>query len=86
MGVEVRPLFEPPIGGLLFEAEGKALADSLRRIHSFSGKRGLRPITDFVTAEDDPKASWHPAAEGLQAVRELAEAIRADPKAKQRWN
>ncbi len=85
MGVEIRPLFEPPVRGLLYQAEGKALADALRRIHTFSAKRGLRPITEFF-GEDEDTTVWHPAAEGLQAVRDLAAAIREDPKAQQRWN
>jgi hypothetical protein len=86
MGVEIRPVFQPRISGLLYEAEGKAIADALRRIHTFSTKRGLRSITEFLADEDDATAGWYSAADGLQAVRQLAEAIRADPKAEQRWN
>src|SRR6267378_857333 len=98
MSVEIQPQFNPPVPGLLYGAEGKALADCLRSIHSFAKKRGLRPITDFLDNRDMPeddvddeewkaaRSDWHPPTEGLQAVRALAEAIQADPKAAQRWN
>lgn len=86
MGVEVRPLFQPPVRGLLYQSEGKALADALRRIHTFSSKNGLRPITEFMGDDEDEEAVWYPSAEGVQAVRDLTAAIRADPKADQRWN
>lgn len=86
MGVEIRPVFDPPVRGLLFQSEGKALADALRRIHTFSAKRGLRSITEFMGDPEDETSDWHPAGEGVKVVRELANAIRTDPKAQQRWN
>ncbi len=98
MSVELRPEFNPPVRGLVFQAEGKALADQLRRIHSFSTKRGLAPITDFLDNRDvnedgvvdeeehGPRSDWHAPAAGLQAVQALTAAMQADPKASQRWN
>ena len=98
MGLEIQPEFHPPVRGLVYQAEGKALADAIRSIHAFSKKRGIRPLTDFLDNRDMPeedvdedewiatRSDWHSPAEGLQAVRALTEAIRADPKAAQRWN
>jgi hypothetical protein len=97
MSTEIRPEFHPPVRGLVYQVEGKALADCVRRIHSFSRKQGLRPITDFLDNRDMPeedddeawkaaRSDWYPPAEGLQAVRALVAAIQADPKAAQRWN
>jgi hypothetical protein len=98
MSEEIRPVFRPRVGGLVYEAEGKTLARQIRKIHAFSKKRELRPITDFLDNRDVPeddfdddewqaaRSDWHPPAEGVQAVRALLEAIRSDPKAAQRWN
>jgi hypothetical protein len=98
MSVEIRPEFKPPIPKLVYQAEGKALADLIRSIHSFSKKKGIRPITDFLDnrdmSDDDfgsdawkaARNDWYPSSEGLQAVRALVEAIQADPKTTKRWN
>jgi hypothetical protein len=98
MGVEIRPEFHPPVKGLVYQAEGKALADCIRSIHSFSKKRRLRPITDFLDHRDMPedqdqwdqwksmRADWHSPEDGLRAVRALAGAIQEDPHVAQRWN
>jgi hypothetical protein len=98
MSNEIRPEFHPRVRGIVYQAEGKALADCIRGIHTFSKKRGLRPITDFLDNRDMPeedvdddewkaaRSDWYPPTEGLQAVRALVEAIQADPKAAQRWN
>lgn len=98
MSVEIRPEFHPHVDGLVYQAEGNALADRIRTIHTFSKKRGIRPLTDFLDNRDMPeedvdddqwkmaRSDWYPAAEGLQAVRVLLQAIQSDPKAAQRWN
>lgn len=99
MSNEIRPEFRPRIRGLVYKAEGKALADCIIRIHSFSKKRGLRPITDFLDNRDVPddmdfmdddwragRTDWHSPAEGLKAVKALIQAIEADPRASKRWN
>lgn len=98
MSVEIRPEFRPPLEGLTFAAEGKALADVIHRIHSYSKKQGLRPLTDFLDQRDvddvDPDSSewraargdWYPPAEGLAAVQALTRSIESDPKAANRWS
>ncbi|HJZ94775.1 MAG TPA: hypothetical protein VKE40_28170 [Gemmataceae bacterium] len=98
MGVEIYPEFNPPVRGLIYEAEGKAIADNVDRIEAFSKKRKIRPVTDFLDNRDMPddvddneewsatRTDWYPAAEGLHAVQSLAQAIRSDPKAAERWN
>ena len=98
IGVEIRPQFRPFVPVLTYHAEGKALADRIRSIHTFSKKRGLRPITDFLDNRDVPdddvdydewqavRSDWHSPAEGLQAVRALIDAIQADPKIAKRWD
>ncbi len=97
MGVEIRPEFNPTVRGLFYQAEGKALADRIRSIHSFSKKHGIRPITDFLDNRDMPeddidedewqaaRSDWYSPAEGLRAVRELIAAIKSDPKVAKRW-
>jgi len=98
MSVEIRPEFHPPIRGLVYQAEGKALADRIQSIHTFSRKRGIRPITDFLDNRDMPdddvdpdeseaaRSDWYSPTEGLQAVRALVQAIQSDSKIAQRWN
>jgi hypothetical protein len=98
MGEEIRPEYHPPVRGLVYEAEGKALADQIRRIYRFSAKRGIRSITDFLDNRDMPeddfnedqwnaaRGDWHAPSEGLQAIGSLLDAIRADPKAAKHWN
>jgi hypothetical protein len=98
MGVEVRPEFHPPVSGLVYQAEGKALAKAIRAIHTFSTKRRIRPITEFLDNRDMPeddtdhdqweakRSDWHSPAEGLQAVQALVEAVQSDPRAAERWN
>lgn len=97
MGVEIRPEFHPPTGDIVFQAEGKVLADRIRSIHSYSKKRGITPITDFLDNRDMPededfddwkatRTDWYSAADGLQAVRALMDAVRSDPQVAKRWN
>jgi hypothetical protein len=98
MSVEIRPEFEPPGRGPVYQAEGKALADRIRAIHTFCKKRGIRPITDFLDNRDMPeddldedawkaaRRDWYPAAVGLDAVRALMTANRSDAKVMERWN
>ena len=98
MSVEIRPVFQPKVPRLVYQAEGKALADCLLKIASFSKKNGLRPITDFLDNRDMPvddfdeveweaaRSDWHSTSEGLDAVRALVKAIQVNPKTAQRWN
>jgi hypothetical protein len=97
VSIEIRLEFQPPIRGIVYQAEGKALASRLRSIHSLSKKRGIPPITDFLVnrgvSEEDAESDewkaarrdWHPPADGLQAVRALREAIQSDPQIARRW-
>lgn len=97
MGVEIRPIFQPPVRGLVYEAEGKVLAQQIQRLHTFCIKQGIRPITDFLPQDDmdedgdmpdvvPASSDWHSPADGVTAVRALRNAIAADPKAAERWN
>lgn len=99
MSEEIRPVFKPKVSGLVYDAEGKGLADQIRRIHSYSKKNGPRPLTDFLDNRDMPeeeefdedewaagRSDWHAPAEGLAAVRALMQAVQSDPKTAQRWN
>jgi hypothetical protein len=97
MSMEIRPEFQPAVPGLVYGAEGSALADRIRSIHTLSKKRGIRPLTDFldnrdIGEDDDPDAmaetrtDWYTPAEGLDAVRALIEVLQADPKIGQRWS
>jgi hypothetical protein len=98
MSVDVHPEFSPPVRGLVFQAEGKSIIYNERRIRTFSKKRGIRPITDYFDNREMPddvddvdewsetRTDWYPADEGLKAVQSLAQAIRSDPKAAERWN
>jgi len=98
MSVEIRPEFHPLVSGLVYQAEGKVLANRIRTLYSFCKKRGIRPITDFLDNRDVPegdvddgewraaRSDWYSPAEGVRAVRALIEAIRSDPKAARRWN
>jgi hypothetical protein len=55
MGVERHPQFQPPIRGLIFQAEGKALIDDLERLEEIAAEYGLTPLSAFMDPREAPE-------------------------------
>lgn len=48
MGVELQPVFQPPLKGVVYQAEGKAVIDDLEALEALAAGRGLSPLSAFM--------------------------------------
>src|SRR5262245_56573875 len=54
MGVELRPVFRPPVSGLVNGAEGKTLVDDLEALEEIATGHGLTPLSAFMDPRQPP--------------------------------
>ena len=55
MGVELRPVFQPTLGGVVYMAEGKAVVDDLEALEEIAAKRGIKPLSAFMDPRQPPE-------------------------------
>jgi hypothetical protein len=55
MGVEMRPVFQPALPGLVYQAEGKALVDDLEALEEIAAEHGLTPLSAFMDPRQPPE-------------------------------
>src|SRR5437868_11836039 len=55
MGLELRPVFQPALPGLVYEAEGKAVLDDLDALEEIASGHGIAPLTAFMDVREAPE-------------------------------
>lgn len=55
MGVELHPVFQPPVRGLIYRAEGKALIDDLDALERLAAARRQTPLSAFMDPREPPE-------------------------------
>src|SRR5437879_12209380 len=55
MGVELRPVFQPALPGLVCQAEGKAVVDDLEALEGLAAERGITPLSAFMDPREPPE-------------------------------
>lgn len=102
MSLGIYPVFQPSLQGAKFEADGDALASNFETLDKIARAAMLTPITAFADNrpipddfDGDPDelaeamgewTDWFDAADGQQAMQNLANYIRTDAKSVKRLN
>jgi hypothetical protein len=55
MGVELWPVFQPVIPGLVYHAEGKAVIDDLEALEAIALEHGITALTVFMDPRQPPE-------------------------------
>ena len=55
MGVEMRPVFQPALPGLVYQAEGKAVVDDLEALEGIASEYGVTPLSAFMDTRQPPE-------------------------------
>jgi hypothetical protein len=55
MGVELRPVFQPLLSGLVYQAEGKAVVDDLDALEAIAAEHRITPLSAFMDPRQPPE-------------------------------
>ena len=62
MGVELLPVFQPALSGVVYMAEGKAVVDDLEALEEIAVEHGITPLSAFMDPRQPPE-DFEPGAD-----------------------